>query len=132
MLRSGWHARRSSCNRRPPPCGSFLDEAAFRRPLGGREIMRAQLRHLIEMAELSNITLQVVPFSLDGYIATGGPFTLLRFAERDLSDIVYLEQLTAALYLDKKAEANNYLLVLDNLVAQAQSAANTRSFLKDG
>jgi hypothetical protein len=81
------------------------------------------------MAELSNVTLQVVPFSLDGYIATGGPFTLLRFAERDLSDIVYLEQLTAALYLGKKAEANNYLLVLDNLVAQAQPAANTRSFL---
>lgn len=91
--------------------------------------MRAQLRHLIEMAELPNITLQVVSFSLGGHTAAGGPFTLLRFAERDLPDIVYLEQLTTALYLDKKAETNNYLLVLDNLVAQAQPAANTRSFL---
>jgi hypothetical protein len=120
---------------------AVLDEATLRRPLGSREVMHAQLRYLIEITELPNITLQVVPFSLGGYTATGGPFTVLRFTEPDLPDIVYLEQLTTALYttalyLDKKTETNNYLLAMDNLVVQAESAANTRRFLngilKDG
>lgn len=112
-----------------PSLWAVLDEAALRRPLGRREVMHAQLRHLIKMTELPNITLQVVPFSLGGHAATGGPFTVLRFTEPDLPDIVYLEQLTTALYLDKKNETNNYLLVMDNLVVQAESVANTRRFL---
>lgn len=80
-----------------PEFWAVVDEAVLRRPLGGRETVRAQLRHLIEVAELPNITLQVVPFHVGVHAAAGGPFTILRFAEPDLPDIVYLEQLTSAL-----------------------------------
>ena len=106
-----------------------LDESALKRPLGSREVQRAQLQHLIEMAELPNITLQVVPFDVGGHAAAGGPFTILRFAEPDLLDIVYLEQLTSALYLDKKQDTTDYLAVMDSLCIQAASPVGTTSFL---
>ncbi|MGH3903962.1 MAG: helix-turn-helix domain-containing protein [Pseudonocardiaceae bacterium] len=107
-----------------------LDESALKRPLGSRDVLRAQLQHLIEMAELPNITLQVVPFDVGGHAAAGGPFTILRFAEPDLLDIVYLEHLTSALYLDKKHDTTDYLAVMDSLCIQAASPAGTTSFLR--
>lgn len=110
---------------------AVLDEATLRRPLGSRRVMRAQLRHLIEIAELPNITLQMVPFHVGGHTAPGGPFTILRFTEPDLPDIVYLEQLTGALYLDKKHETDDYLLVMDRLCVQARSPAHTTSYLNE-
>ena len=70
------------------------------RPVGGRSVMRAQLAHLIEVASQSRITIQVVPFARGGHAAAGGSFTVLRFAEPEVPDIVYIEQLTSALYLD--------------------------------
>ncbi|MGH3897458.1 MAG: Scr1 family TA system antitoxin-like transcriptional regulator, partial [Pseudonocardiaceae bacterium] len=66
-----------------------------------------------------------------GHVAAGGPFTILRFTEPDLPDIVYLEQLTSAVYLDKKHETDNYLVVMDRLCVEAASPADTTSFLKE-
>lgn len=106
-----------------------LDESVLRRPVGSRETQRAQLRHLIDMAGLPTITLQVVPFDVGGHAAAGGPFTILRFAEPDLPDIVYLEHLTSALYLDKKRDTVDYLMVMDSLCVQATSPDETISFL---
>ncbi|MGH4020035.1 MAG: helix-turn-helix domain-containing protein, partial [Pseudonocardiaceae bacterium] len=83
-----------------PSLWAVVDEAALRRPLGSRDLMRLQLNHLIQMAELPNITLQVMSFGFGGHAAAGGPFTILRFSEPDLPDIVYLEQLTSSLYLE--------------------------------
>ncbi|MGH3963584.1 MAG: helix-turn-helix domain-containing protein [Pseudonocardiaceae bacterium] len=112
-----------------PDYWAVVDEAVLRRPLGSQQTLRAQVRHLIEMAELPNITLQVVPFRTGGHPAAGGPFTILRFAEPDLPDIVYLEQLTSAVYLDKKHETDNYLLVMDRLCVKAEPPADTTRFL---
>lgn len=106
-----------------------LDEAALRRTLGDRKIQRAQLRHLVEMAQLPNVTLQVLPFDAGGHAATGGSFTILRFSERGLPDIVYLEHLTNALYLDKKRDTADYLAIMDNLCIQAASPTKTMNFL---
>jgi len=113
-----------------PSLWAVLDEAALRRPLGSQEILRAQLRNLIEMAELPNIKLQVAPFHAGGHAATGGgAFTILRFAQSDLPDIVYLEQLDSALYLDKKRDTDNYLTIMDNLCVQAESPTETTNVL---
>ncbi|HEY3894701.1 MAG TPA: helix-turn-helix transcriptional regulator [Pseudonocardiaceae bacterium] len=106
-----------------------LDEAALRRTLGDRKIQRAQLLHLVEMAQLPNITLQVLPFEAGGHAATGGSFTILRFSEPGLPDIVYLEHLTNALYLDKKRDTVDYLAIMDNLCIQAASPTETMNFL---
>ncbi len=113
----------------PPHFWAVVDEAALRRPLGGVEVMRRQLRHLVELTELPNVTLQVVPFDLGGHAAAGGPFSILRFAERDLPDVVYLEQLTSALYLDKRDEVDHYLAVMERLCIDAEPATHIRDTL---
>ncbi|MGH3770218.1 MAG: helix-turn-helix domain-containing protein [Pseudonocardiaceae bacterium] len=112
----------------PPNLWAVVDEAALWR-LDGRSVMREQIRHLIEIAELTNVTLQVIPLYSGAHAAVGGPFTILRFAEPDLPDLVYLEQLTSALYLDKGQDVQHYLVVMDRLCVQAKSPAETVRFL---
>jgi transcriptional regulator with XRE-family HTH domain len=114
-----------------PDYWAVVDEAALRRPLGSRTAQRAQIHHLIEMAELPNVTLQVVTFRAGNHPAAGGQFTLLRFAEPDLPDIVYLEQLTSAVYLDKRRDTDNYRAVMDRLSAEAESPTDTTNFLHE-
>ncbi|MFF4954593.1 helix-turn-helix domain-containing protein [Streptomyces chattanoogensis] len=113
-----------------PRLWAVIDEASLRRPLGGPEVMADQLRHLRSMAELPNVTLQVAPFSLGGLAAAGGPITILRFLEPDLPDIVYLEQLTSALYLDKRDDVDHYLAVMDRLSAQSESPRESLAILE--
>lgn len=114
-----------------PKLWAVVDEAALRRPLGGSRVMRAQLEHLIEAAGQPNITLQVAPFRIGGLAAAGGPITILRFAQHDLPDIVYLEQLTSALYLDKREDVDNYMAVMDRLCVEAEPSSNTAAFLRE-
>lgn len=114
-----------------PSLWAVIDEAALRRPLGSRQVMREQLRHLIEMAERPNITVQIVPFRLGGHAAAGGPFTILRFAEPDLPDIVFIEQLTSALYLEKREDIDRYAAVMDRLCVEAESPNRTRNVLSE-
>jgi Domain of unknown function (DUF5753)/Helix-turn-helix domain len=113
----------------PPRIWSVMDEAALRRPLGGRKVMRAQLSHLQEVAGLPSVTLQVMPFRRGGHAGAGGSFTVLRFGEPDLPDVVYLEQLTSALYLDRRAHVDHYMEVMNRLSADALTPAETASFL---
>lgn len=112
-----------------PKLWVVLDEAVLRRPLGGREVMREQVAHLLELTEHPNITLQVLPFDHGGHAAAGGPFSILRFSEAELPDVVYLEQLTSALYLDKVEDTEHYMKVMDRVCMDAMSVATTRRFL---
>jgi transcriptional regulator with XRE-family HTH domain len=96
-----------------------LDEAALRRPVGSPDVMRGQLRHLIDTGSRANVSLQVIPLTRGGHAAAGGPFTILRFSEPDLPDVVYLEQLTSALYLDKRETVDHYLEVMERLCVEA-------------
>ncbi|MFD8622028.1 helix-turn-helix domain-containing protein [Streptomyces sp. NPDC059513] len=114
---------------RAPVFHAVLDEAALRRPYGEREVMRAQLRHLIDMSEQPNITLQVMPFSYGGHAGESGSFTMLRFPESDLSDIVYLEQLTSALYLDKAEEVAQYEKAMGCLRKDSPGPEESRDLL---
>lgn len=113
----------------PPRLWVVIDEAALRRPLGGQAVMREQLRHLRQAAALPNVTIQIMPFERGGHAAAGGPFTILRFRELTLPDIVYLEQLTSATYLDKRDDADHYLSVMNQLCVEALPAADTQGFL---
>ena len=76
------------------------------------------------------MTLQILPFSAGAHSAMGGPFTILRFAEPDLADVVYIEQLTSALYLDKPAEVDSYLEVMEQLCLRARPAGSTAGILR--
>ncbi|MBS2551310.1 helix-turn-helix domain-containing protein [Catenulispora sp. NL8] len=112
----------------PPRIWAVLDEAALRRQPGGAGVMRAQLTHLLQLCQLPHVTVQVAPFARGGP-AAAGPFTILRFAEPALPDIVYLEQLTGAAYLDKREDLDAYTTVVDQLCVQALSPSETVGFL---
>jgi len=115
----------------PPQVWSVIDEGALRRPLGGRSVMQAQLNRLIEVASLRHVTIQVVPFGRGGHAAAGGSFTVLRFGEADVPDVVYIEQLTSALYLDKRDDVDHYMEVMNTLTAEALTPASTKRFLAE-
>ncbi|MGH3387254.1 MAG: DUF5753 domain-containing protein, partial [Actinomadura sp.] len=98
---------------------------------GNVATMRAQLDHLLEVAELGNVTLQVIPFSSGGHAAAGGPITILRLPEGDLPDVVFLEQLASAVYLDKPVDTEHYWHVMNELSIKADSPAQSVALLHD-
>jgi transcriptional regulator with XRE-family HTH domain len=109
----------------PPNVWAVVDEAVLQRPVGSPAVMRGQLKHLITMAQRPNVTIQVMPFQVGGHSAAGGPFSILRFAEPDLPDVVYLEQLTSALYLDKPEVVDSYLRVMERICMEAATPADS-------
>jgi hypothetical protein len=115
----------------PPQVWSVIDEGALRRPVGGDAVMRAQLERLVEVARLRHVTIQVVPFSRGGHAAAGGSFTVLRFSEPEVPDVVYIEQLTSALYLDKRDDVDHYMEVMNHLSTEAFTPAQSMRFVTD-
>ena len=113
----------------PPQVWTVLDEGALRRPVGGRQVMRSQLSHLAEVAQLRHVTIQVVPFDRGGHAAAGGSFTVLRFSEPEVPDVVYIEQLTSALYLDKRDDVDHYMEVMNQLSTEALTPAESMRFI---
>ena len=113
----------------PPRLWAVMDEAALRRPVGGREVMRGQLERLIDWTKLPNVTLQVLPFGAGAHPAMVGAFSILRFADRELPDVVYLEHLTNAVDPDKRAEVERYLDVMELLCVDSEPPAKTVDLL---
>ncbi|MQA96455.1 MAG: helix-turn-helix domain-containing protein [Streptosporangiales bacterium] len=118
-----------------PRLWAVMDEAALRRPIGGPEVMRDQFEHLIEMAKKPSVTLQIMPFDFGGHAAEGGAFSILRFAEHELPDVVYLEQLGGALYLDKREDVDPYMVAMERLCVDSCKPEETierlQGMLKD-
>jgi transcriptional regulator with XRE-family HTH domain len=114
-----------------PKLWAVIDEAALTRPIGGKDIMREQIQHLRDVSMLPNITVQVMPFRFGMHAAEGGAFTILRFPEADLSDVVYVEQLWGALYLDKREDIDPYLTAMEQLCVESTTPGGTREFLDD-
>jgi transcriptional regulator with XRE-family HTH domain len=115
---------------RAPQFWAVIDEAALRRPFGPPHVMRAQLDHVLEMTALPNVTVQVLPFRQGGHAAAGGAFTILRFAEPDLPDIVYLEHLNSAVYLDKRSDVEDYVAVMERVSVQAETPLRSKETLR--
>jgi len=114
---------------RPPHLWAVVDEAALRRPIGGPQVMHDQLAALIGATKLPNIRLQVIPFHAGGHAAAGGAFSVLRFPEQDLPDVVYVEQLTGALYLDRREDVEAYAAAMERLCVEAEPLSRTPDFL---
>jgi DNA-binding XRE family transcriptional regulator len=113
----------------PPRLWAVVDEAALRRPVGGPEVMRGQLERLIEATKLPNVTLQILPFASGAHAAMGSAFSILRFADREIPDIVYLEHLTNAVYLDRRNEVERYLDAMELLCVDSEPPARTVELL---
>jgi hypothetical protein len=129
--RVGLRMERQRILARPSPVRlwAVVDEAALRRPIGGREVMRAQMEHLLTVTKAPNVTLQVIPFAAGGHSAAGGAFSVLRFADPLMPDVIYTEQLTGALYLDRREDVDRYLEAMERLCVDADPPAGTADFL---
>jgi hypothetical protein len=122
--------RRQALLTRPdsPKLWAVIDESVLHRPIGGRRVQLAQIEHLLELTKRPNIILQIVPYPLSGYAAEGS-FTMLRFAEPELPNVVYIEYLSGALYLDKRSETELYGRVFDRLTVDAHTPDRSRQLL---
>jgi hypothetical protein len=113
----------------PPQLWAVVDEAVLHRPIGGAKVMRGQIEALIEATQLPHVQLQIVPFHVGGHAAAGGAFSILRFPDQDLPDVVYIEQLTSALYLDKRDDVDLYATAMEALCVQASPPHQTAETL---
>ncbi len=107
----------------------IIEEPALRRPVGDARTQRDQIRYLLEASERPNLTLQVVPYGVGGH-AVPSSFSVLRFADEDLPDIVYVEHLTSALYLDKQADVDQYMLAMERLSVISARPSSTPEILR--
>ncbi|WP_262057282.1 helix-turn-helix domain-containing protein [Streptomyces sp. STR69] len=114
----------------PPRVWVVMDETVLRWPVGGAAVMRAQVAHLIEVNRLPHVTLQIMPFANGPHPAMrAGAFHLFRFRAPELPDVVYLNGLVGAVYLDKGDDVVVYREALDRLGAQAAPARKTEALL---
>ncbi|MGP4011239.1 helix-turn-helix domain-containing protein [Streptomyces sp. 4N124] len=110
----------------------IMDETVLLRPVSDDgSVRREQIDKLLEFAERDRATLQIAEFKAGPHPGTYAPFTLFRFAEPELPDMVFTEYLTGALYLDSRKEVSTHLEVLDHMTARAASAEQTKKILQD-
>ena len=114
-----------------PRLWAVLDEAVLRRPIGGYEVLREQIRYLIDVGDSPNVRLQVMPFDKGGHAAAGGAFSILRFPQQELPDVVYVEHLTSGLYLDKQEDVDAYAAAIGRLFIEAEPPSRTVGLLKN-
>lgn len=115
----------------PPRLWAVMDEAVLRRPIGGSRVMHDQLHALAHAATRPNVHLQIMPFGAGGHAAAGGAFTILRFPDEDLPDVVYLEHLTDARFLTKRDEVERYSSTAARLIVEAETPGRTADILCD-
>jgi hypothetical protein len=113
----------------PPRLWMVVDESVLHRSLGSAAMLKKQIDKLLELTELSYVSLQVIPFAKSGYVAEGA-FSILRFGESELPDIAYIEHLTGALYLERPDEIEVYGRAFDRLVVDAETPRSSRQFLE--
>jgi hypothetical protein len=111
-----------------PHLWAVIDQTALRR-LAGCSALPAQIQHLITMAELPHVTVQVLPVYPGEYVAIGGPLTILRFAQPEMPDVTYLQHQTTALCLDRDEDVQPYRTLMDRLCVLAISPTETTKYL---
>ncbi|WP_405876271.1 MULTISPECIES: helix-turn-helix domain-containing protein [unclassified Streptomyces] len=115
----------------PPQLWAILDESVLLRVLGSREVMRDQIQHLITMAQLPHVTLQIVPLDVTNASAPAIPVTYLRFGGLDLPDVVYLEAIRSATFLEDRDETEEYRVALDRLADEALNPRDSLTRLRE-
>lgn len=108
---------------------AIIDEMALRRPVGAPALMRGQLEYLLEVSDRPGLTLQVTPYPAGGSYLVPGSFSILKFATSDLPDVVYVEQLTSAMYLDKPSDVARYTSAMDKVSATSATPEQSRELI---
>ena len=108
-----------------PILWAVIEERVLCHPLVAPAIMRAQIKHLIMISQQHNVAIQVMRAAPGGHATAGGPITILRFPEREIPEVGYLEQVTHGLYPDNQQDLDHYRQVLDRLGLEATNGAAT-------
>ncbi|WTZ65258.1 DUF5753 domain-containing protein [Streptomyces sp. NBC_01383] len=112
--------RQSLLARRPAPdIGFVLELSALTRPIGGRQVRRQQLRHIIEVAQLRNVQLQVVSPDRETHAGLDGPFVLLESQER--RQLAYIEGQGGSFFISEQPRLGNLFGKYGILRAQSLS-----------
>jgi transcriptional regulator with XRE-family HTH domain len=114
-----------------PECWAVVNEAVIRRVVGGAQVMRAQLQHIVQMADRSLLSVQVLPYKAGAHPAMDGSFIILSFPEIPDPDVVYLESQTGSLYLEKPLEVDRYQAIFNHLVAKALDPDESKSLIAE-
>lgn len=122
---------RISAPENPLRLWTVLDEAALRRVVGNRSVMREQLEHLVEQSQLPHVTVQVIPFEMGAHPGLNGQYAILEFPDAADSSVVYIEGVTSDLYLEKVNDVRKYSVMYEHLRAQALNVEQTRQFIAD-
>ncbi|MFF9041132.1 helix-turn-helix domain-containing protein [Streptomyces sp. NPDC014892] len=109
---------------------TVLDEAALRRVVGSRSVMREQLEHLIELSQVPHVTVQVLPFEVGAHPGINGQYAILEFVDAADSSVVYIEGVTSDLYLEKPHDVQKYTVMYEHLRAQALNVEQSRQFIE--
>jgi transcriptional regulator with XRE-family HTH domain len=121
--------RRLTSEDNPLELVAIIDESALRRQIGGPEVMRDQLGHLVEMANAPGVTVQVLP--LNGpHSAMDGAFTLLEFPEPNVSALLYVEHAAGALHIEHPEKLRQTKLMFDQLRTEALSPADSITLIE--
>lgn len=110
---------------------AVVDEAALRRAVGSRLIMREQLEQLVEQSQLPHVTVQILPFDMGAHPGLNGQYAILEFPDAADSSVVYIEGVTSDLYLEKAHDVQKYSVMYEHLRAQALNAEQSRQFIAD-
>ncbi|MFD0167105.1 helix-turn-helix domain-containing protein [Streptomyces decoyicus] len=113
-----------------PDLWAILHESVLRHAIGNGDVMRAQFERLLKMAQLKNVTVQVLPFNSGSYPATGA-YTMLGFPEQEDPDIVYRDGLTDAVYLEQPSDIAQYAKAFDNLRALSLSPQQSSALITE-
>ncbi|WP_435281253.1 helix-turn-helix domain-containing protein [Streptomyces koelreuteriae] len=124
------HRARLLLRQEAPQLWAMIDESVLLRVLGSTDVMREQLAHLVEMAERPNVTVQIVPLSVTNASAPAIPVTYLRFGGLDLPDVVYLEHIKSANFLEDRDETEEYRIALDRLADEALKPRDSLELLR--
>jgi len=107
----------------------IVDEAALRRQVGGHDVMQAQLRHLVQAADLPQVTLQIIPLDVGAHAGMPGSFVFMQFGEAAIPDVIYIDSMAGDLFLEAEADVRRYRLVFEHLRAVAASPDDSRSLV---
>ncbi|MEU5087302.1 helix-turn-helix transcriptional regulator [Streptomyces sp. NPDC021356] len=121
---------RISAAENPLRLWTVLDEAALRRVVGNRSLMREQLEHLVEQSQLPHVTVQVIPFEMGAHPGLNGQYAILEFPDTADSSVVYIEGVTSDLYLEKANDVQKYSVMYEHLRAQALNVEQSREFIE--
>ncbi|WUP62918.1 helix-turn-helix domain-containing protein [Streptomyces sp. NBC_00258] len=114
-----------------PAVWAVLDETVLRRPVGGAEVMRAQIDRMNEVLDMPKVRIQILRYSVGAHPGAFGPFHYFRFGFSELPDVVYTESLVGSVYVDQPADVVTYLEVMDRMSVQAEPVARTRAILAE-